>query len=212
MCCSICAPQKHCAYHTHVRSGKACNDLLTKDYKVGKTTVEVKSKTPSGVTFTPTATKSGDSVSGTLKAAYNFLPWVSGEATFGTNGSVSMSCDATDALMKGMVLTAECERAAAGKPGFLASLNLISEYKSELLSCKASYDYYKADLLGTPRTPRAACARARSACAARHVPCSSSIGWLRAPEAFGVRATCVQRAVRPSLCVGVLCTQRRPRL
>lgn len=31
------------------RSGKACNDLLTKDYKVGKTIVEVKSKTPSGV-------------------------------------------------------------------------------------------------------------------------------------------------------------------
>ena len=29
--------------------GKACNDLLTKDFKVGKTTVELKSKTASGV-------------------------------------------------------------------------------------------------------------------------------------------------------------------
>ena len=29
--------------------GKACNDLLTKDFKVGKTTVELKSTTSSGV-------------------------------------------------------------------------------------------------------------------------------------------------------------------
>ena len=37
-------------------SRPCCADLLSKDYKVGKTTVEVKSKTPSGVTFTPLAT------------------------------------------------------------------------------------------------------------------------------------------------------------
>ena len=122
-----------------MRSGKLCNDLLTKDYKVGKTTVEVKSKTPMGITVTPTATKSGEQVSGTLKAAYALAPWLDGEATFGTNGSLDLSLEAADQLLKGLTLTAECSRAAPGKPALLASGNLIAEYKSELLSCKASY-------------------------------------------------------------------------
>jgi len=132
--------------------GKLCNDLLTKDYKVGKTTVEVKSKTPSGVTFTPTATKSGDKVDGTLKAAYKILPWIDGECTFGTSGSIAMSIEAANALTKGMTLTAECERAAPGKPGLLASANMICDYKAELFACKASYDYYKKDLLASCST------------------------------------------------------------
>jgi voltage-dependent anion channel protein 2 len=132
--------------------GKLCNDLLTKDYKVGKTTVEVKSKTPSGVTFTPTATKSGDSVSGTLKAAYSILPWLDSECTFGTNGSVAMSLEAANALTKGLTMTAECERAAPGKPGLLASANLICDYKAEKFACKAAYDYYKKDLLASCST------------------------------------------------------------
>jgi voltage-dependent anion channel protein 2 len=129
--------------------GKLCNDLLTKDYKVGKTTVEVKSKTPSGVTFTPTATKSGEAVSGSLKAAYSILPWLDSEATFGTNGSVSLSLEAANALTKGLTLTAECDRAAPGKPGLLASANLIAEYKTDVFACKTSYDYYKKDLLAS---------------------------------------------------------------
>ena len=134
-----------------MRSGKLCNDLLTKDYKVGKTTVEVKSKTPMGITVTPTATKSGEQVSGTLKAAYALAPWLDGEATFGTNGSLDLSLEAADNLLKGLTLTAECSRAAPGK-GFLASGNLIAEYKSESLACKASYDYYKTDLLACAST------------------------------------------------------------
>ena len=89
-----------CAHLVRARSPPRRADLLSKDYKVGKTTVEVKSKTPSGVTFTPTATKSGDSVSGTLKAAYKLMPWLDGEATFGTNGSLDMSVEAADALTK----------------------------------------------------------------------------------------------------------------
>ena len=129
-----------------MRSGKLCNDLLTKDYKVGKTTVEVKSKTPAGVTFTPTATKKGDAVSGTLKAVTPVpgLPWLDSEAVFGTNGSVSLQCEAANALnMKGLTITAECDRAAAGKPGLLGSANLIAEYKSEAFACKTSYDAIK---------------------------------------------------------------------
>ena len=142
-----------CACACDSRSGKLCNDLLTKDYKVGKTTIEVKSKTASGVTFTPTATKAtnkagAEEVSGNLKAAYPILPWLNGEANFDTNGGVSLSVEAADALTKGLLLTAECERAAPGKPGLLASANLIADYKSELFSCKASYDYYKKDFLG----------------------------------------------------------------
>jgi len=132
--------------------GKACSDLLSKDYKVGKTTVEVKSKTPSGVTFTPLATKSGDAVSGQLTAKYSFLPGLDGEAVFGTSGSMSMSLESANALTKGLTLTAECDRAAAGKPGLLGSANCIADYKSELLACKSSYDIYKKDLLTSAST------------------------------------------------------------
>jgi len=126
--------------------GKACNDLLSKDFKVGKSTVEVKSKTKSGVTFTPLATKAGESVSGSLKAEYSFLPWLSCEANCGTNGSMSLSVDAADALTKGLKLTAECDK-AANKAGLLQSGNLIAEYKQESMTCKTSYDFFKSALL-----------------------------------------------------------------
>ena len=120
--------------------GKLCSDLLSKDYKVGKTIVEVESKTPAGVTFTPTATKSGDSVSGTLKAAYPVKGMGDLEATFGTGGSLEITAKMPDAFMKGLTVTAECAKAAPGKPGLLASANCIAEYKSEQLACKTSYD------------------------------------------------------------------------
>jgi voltage-dependent anion channel protein 2 len=138
--------------------GKLCNDLLSKDYKVGKTIVEVKSKTSSGVTFTPTATKSGESVSGTLKAAYGILPWLDAECTIGTpSGSVALSMEADNALTKGLKLIAECERLPS-KPGLLQSANLIADYKSEMFACKTSYDYYKKDFLASCSTVYAAMA------------------------------------------------------
>lgn len=129
--------------------GKACNDLLTKDFKVGKTEVEVKSKTPSGVTFTPKAAKSGEKLDGSVAAKYNFLPWLMGEATFATSGSIEATIEATDALAKGLVLTGECKRSAEGK---LTSGNLIVDYKQPLFTCKTSYDYYKTDLLASAST------------------------------------------------------------
>lgn len=104
------------------------------------------------MTITPTATKSGDAVSGTLAAKYNFMPWLEGEATFGTSGSVALKVEAADAVMKGLSLTAECDRQAPGKPGLLAAGSLTAEYKSELYSCKSSFDYYKQDLLASLST------------------------------------------------------------
>ena len=127
--------------------GKACNDLLTKDFKVGKTTVEVKSNTPSGVTLTPLATKSGDKVSGELKAKYAFTPALTGEMVFGTSGSVTGNIEMADALTSGLTLTAECERAAPGKQALLGSANLIAEFKQEAFTTKLSYDHYKNDVL-----------------------------------------------------------------
>ena len=124
--------------------GKACKDLLGKDYDVGKSTVEVKSKTSSGVTFTPKATKKGDKVDGSLKAAYGLLPWLDCEATLGTGGSLELSLEAAK-LLEGVTVTAECATASNGK-GLLSSANLIAEYKSDLLSSKCSYDYYKDDI------------------------------------------------------------------
>jgi len=131
--------------------GKSCGDLLSKDFKVGKTTVELKSKTASGVTFTPTATRSGDAVSGELKAEYGFLPWLKGEAVFGTSGSMTALVEASDAIAKGLTMSAECERAAPGK-GLLASGNLILDYKQEAFTGKMSFDYYKKDLLASCST------------------------------------------------------------
>jgi len=131
--------------------GKAAKDLLGKDYDVGKTKVEVKMKTANGVTFKPIATKTGDSPSGTLNAAYNFLPWLSGECTIGTKGTLDLQIEAADALAKGLVLTAECSKASSGA-ALLSSANCIAEYKSEAFSCKTSYDYYKNDLLASITT------------------------------------------------------------
>lgn len=99
-------------------------------------------------TFTPTATKSGDSVSGDLTAAYSPLPWLDCEAVFGTGGSMSANLVAADNLMKGLTLTAECE--GPGKNGPLSVANCIAEYKAEAFACKTSMDYFKKDLLGAP--------------------------------------------------------------
>ena len=108
-----------------------CSDLLTKDYKVGKTIVEVESKTPAGITFTPTATKSGESVAGTLKAAYPLKGVGDLEATFGTSGSLEASAKMPNAFMPGLTLTAECTKAAAGKGGLLASVAaVVEEYRT----------------------------------------------------------------------------------
>jgi len=141
--------------------GKLANDLLTKDFKqVGKTTVEIESKTASGVTFTPKADKEDKKgktvVSGELKAAYMILPWLEGIGTFTTAGGMSSEFKATDLLMKGLLITAECEKAMADgdKPakGFFAKANMILEYKTDLMTCKTSFDYIKKDLLASCST------------------------------------------------------------
>ena len=175
--------------------GKLANDLLTKDFKqVGKTTVEIESKTASGVvsavvlprrrssshpragglgltrvprprtpraqTFTPKADKEDKKgktvVSGELKAAYMILPWLEGIGTFTTAGGMSSEFKATDLLVKGLLITAECEKAMADgdKPakGFFAKANMILEYKTDLMTCKTSFDYIKKDLLASCST------------------------------------------------------------
>ena len=175
--------------------GKLCSDLLSKDYKVGKTVVEVKSKTPSGITFTPTATKSGDAVSGSLKAAYPVMKGFDGEATFGTNGSLELQIEAADAITKGLTLTAECSKAAAGKPGLLASANLIAEYKSADFTCKTSFDYYKSDLLASASTVFGA------------LTCGLDCGYSTAKGSLGKYAAACQ-FVQPDFTVGAKCEDK----
>jgi len=122
--------------------GKACNDLLTKDYKVGKSTVELKSKTSNGVTFTPTGTKSGDKFSGELKAKYCLSAGPECEVTVADSGVISATIEAADMFMKGLLLSLEAERPAPGKSGLLSKANAIVDYKAEAMTCKASYDCY----------------------------------------------------------------------
>merc|ERR1711920_37920 len=121
--------------------GKACSDLLSKDYKVGKNTVEVKTKTANGVTFTPLATKSGDSMGGNLATKYVFPGGVSTEATVATSGIVSSTIEATG-LAKGLTVTLDCE---TGKTALLTSGKATLDYKQEAFTAKCSYDYCKGD-------------------------------------------------------------------
>jgi len=128
--------------------GKVCSDLLSKDFTVGKNSVEVKSKLPSGVSMTPKVTKAGDTISGTLAAKYGFAPWLTGEATFGTTGSMELNVEAANALTKGLTMTMECAKAMKGD-ALLASSNFIADYKTDAFTCKTSYDVIKKGLLAS---------------------------------------------------------------
>jgi len=123
--------------------GKACSDLLTKDYKVGKSTVEVKSKTSNGVTFTPSGTKTGDKVSGSLAAKYG-IQGVDCEATLNTSGSVDLSCEGSP--VKGCTVTLDCTKPEPSKQGFLSSAKCTVDYKNDLLANKTSYEAYSGAL------------------------------------------------------------------
>ena len=116
-------------------------DLLSKDYKVGKNTVEVKTKTANGVSFTPLATKSGDAFSGSLAAKFEAMPKTTVEATLATSGILSSTIEATG-VAKGLTATVELE---SGKTALLASGKAILDFKQELFTAKASYDYCKGD-------------------------------------------------------------------
>jgi voltage-dependent anion channel protein 2 len=129
--------------------GKSCSDLLTKDYKVGKNTVELKSKTPNGITFTPTATKGGDKLDGSLKAEYSIAKGMKTEVTLATSGVLKCVFEASDAIMKGMTCSMEGETVAPGKSGMLSSGLTSVDYKSGPLRCKGSYDFYKGDLVAS---------------------------------------------------------------
>jgi len=120
--------------------GKACSDLLTKDYKVGKSTVEVKSKTSNGVTFTPSGTKTGDKFSGSLAAKYEFAGGISTEATLQTTGVVEATIEGTP--MKDLLVTLDCARPEPSKPGLLSAAKCTLDYKKPSFTAKAAYDVY----------------------------------------------------------------------
>eukprot|EP00965_Chrysotila_dentata_P129970 4296252-Pleurochrysis_carterae.AAC.2 len=111
--------------------------------------------------FTPLATKSGDSVSGSLAAKYLFPFGVSAETTLTTAGTLATQLEG--AVAKGMILTVDAE---TGKSAALASGKATLDYKKDMMTCKGSYDYYKGEAAGEQRTqmcPRTARAFALSA-------------------------------------------------
>jgi voltage-dependent anion channel protein 2 len=124
--------------------GKAANDLLTKDLKVGKNTVELKTKVPQGITLTPSATKAGDKLDGSLKAAYSLAKGMDAEATLSIpKGALTCSFEAADQIMKGMTCKVEAEMPGAMKlSGALAEVS----YKTGPFKCLASYELFKGDL------------------------------------------------------------------
>ncbi|KAL1530388.1 hypothetical protein AB1Y20_001295 [Prymnesium parvum] len=120
--------------------GKACSDLLTKDYKVGKNTVEVKSKTSNGVTFTPSATNSNGKIAGSLAAKYEFAGGISSEVTLLTSGVVEATVEGSP--VKDVTITLDCARPDSTKPGLLSSAKCTVDYKKESFTTKAAYDIY----------------------------------------------------------------------
>jgi voltage-dependent anion channel protein 2 len=124
--------------------GKLCSDLLSKDYKTGSNSVEVKSKVPNGITFTPKADKTCDKFSGSLAAKSAVPGGADLEVTLKTSGVMSASLEAAN-MMKGLSLTLDCETPAPGKPGLLSSGKGTLDYKTDALTAKGSYDYYRGD-------------------------------------------------------------------
>ena len=102
-------------------------------------------------TFTPTATKGGDKLDGSLKAEYSIAKGMKTEVTLATSGVLKCVFEASDAIMKGMTCSMEGETVAPGKSGMLSSGLTSVDYKSGPLRCKGSYDFYKGDLVGAPR-------------------------------------------------------------
>jgi len=120
--------------------GKACSDLLSKDYTVGKSTVEVKSKTSNGVTFTPSGTKSGEKFSGNLAAEYSFAGGILAEAKLLTTGVVESKLEGSP--MKDLKVTLECATAAGKSKTMLSSGKCTLDYKKEAYTAKTVYDVY----------------------------------------------------------------------
>jgi len=126
--------------------GKSASDLLTKDFKVGKNTVELKTKVPQGITLTPSATKGGDKLDGSVKAEYGIAKGMKTEMELATSGVMKCMFEAADVIAKGMVCKVDAATPAPGKAGFLSSAAFEAVYKTGPARCQASYDLYKGDL------------------------------------------------------------------
>jgi voltage-dependent anion channel protein 2 len=119
--------------------GKTCSDLLSKDFTVGKSVLEVKSKTANGVTFTPKATKAdGKGVDGSLKGEYKFPGDISGEATIDTAGVIATTLK-TSRFAKGLTLSLDCKASGSAVTG----AEVAADYKQDAFTAKGTYEYYK---------------------------------------------------------------------
>ena len=125
--------------------------------------MEVKSKTPNNVTLTPSATKAGDKFCGQLGAKYMFPGAIEGEATMSTGGTLAVTLENADSIMKGLTTTLECETAAPGKPGPLSNGKCIVDFKQDLFTCNASYDYCTGAAQGAAHSRARAAASSASA-------------------------------------------------
>jgi len=121
--------------------GKACNDLLTKDYKVGKNTVEVKSKMSNGVEFKPSGTKTGDKFAGSLNGKYFFPVGLDTEVTCHTTGVIEATFE-TKKLCNGLNVALDCTRPEPSKPGLLSVAKCTVDYAVDMFNIKTSYEAY----------------------------------------------------------------------
>ena len=143
-----------------------CADLLSKDYKTGKSTVELKTKTPAGLVRAAATRPAGEPPGNPNRAsvcADAHAEWQQerqgrilrqpraqvpgderrrGDRHAQHVGLGRRTCEATDLLTKGLV--ANSRRPRRRTEGCFKALATF-DFKQELFTAKASYEVYKGD-------------------------------------------------------------------
>lgn len=124
--------------------GKAASDLLSKDFGVGKNTVELKTKAPDAVTFTTNGThKTGGAADASVQAECKPMAGLTVKGKIDTAGVTSTTFESENAVVGGLKLTLAGATPPLDKAGLLASVACGAEYSTDVLHALASYDYLK---------------------------------------------------------------------
>lgn len=124
--------------------GKSANDLLSKDFKTGQHSTELKTTAPNGVKFTAKGDKKGDSLNTSLTANYVYAKGIESECVLKTDGAASGSIE-FDGLVDGLTVKVEGESATT-KGALLSAASADVDYKQDMFTLKSHYDFYKGNV------------------------------------------------------------------
>ncbi|KAG8458533.1 hypothetical protein KFE25_003068 [Diacronema lutheri] len=124
--------------------GKAAADLLSKDFGVGKNTVELKTKAPDSVTFTTNGShKFGGAADASVQAECKPYGGLLVKGKIDTAGVTTTTVEADGHLAKGLKLICTAGTPPLDKSGLLASASGGFEYAGPMVTALGSYDYLK---------------------------------------------------------------------